>query len=57
MTVSEKTKTTDKKIEQNKAQYNLNKQAAKISVLFLRYVCKYEFLTGENILLEEELRS
>ena len=25
MTVSEKTKTTDNKIEQNKAQYNLNK--------------------------------
>ena len=28
-----KTKTIDKKIEQNKAQHNLDKQAAKISAL------------------------
>ena len=33
MTVSKKIKTIDNKIEQNKAQYNLDRQTAKISVL------------------------
>ena len=33
MTPSEKIKTIDNKIEQNKAQYNLDRQTAKISVL------------------------
>ena len=33
MTVTEKIKTIDNKIEQNKAQYNLDKQTAKISAL------------------------
>ena len=33
MTVSEKIKTIDDKIEQNKAQYDLDRQAAKISAL------------------------
>ena len=31
--VSKKIKTIDNKIEQNKAQYNLDRQTAKISVL------------------------
>ena len=30
MSISEKIKTTDNKIEQNKAQYDLDKQTAKI---------------------------
>ena len=33
MTVSKKTNTIDNKIEQNKAQYDLDQQTAKISVL------------------------
>ena len=33
MTVSEKIKTTDNEIEQNKSQYSLDWQTAKISVL------------------------
>ena len=33
MTVSEKIKTTDNEIEQNKFQYNLDWQTAKISAL------------------------
>ena len=33
MTVSEKIKPIDNKIEQNKAQYDLDRQAAKISAL------------------------
>ena len=48
MTVSEKIKAMDNKIKQNKAQYNLEKQTA----FSLRSVCNYEFLTREDILLE-----
>ena len=33
MSISEKIKTIDNKIEQNKAQYNLDRQTAKISAL------------------------
>ena len=33
MRISEKIKTIDNKIEQNKAQYNLDRQTAKISAL------------------------
>ena len=42
-------------IEQNKAQYNLDRQTAKISALSSRNVSKYEFLTGKDILLEKDL--
>ena len=47
MTITEKIKTTDNKIEQNKAQYNFERQTAKISALLLGNVCKCEFLTGK----------
>ena len=50
MTVSEKLKTTDNKIEQNKAQYYLDRQTAKISALSSGNVSKYEFLIGKDIL-------
>ena len=50
MTVSEKTKTIKKKIKQNKAQYNLDRQTAKISALPSGNVGKYEFLTGKDVL-------
>ena len=33
MSISEKTSTINKKIEQNKVQYDLDRQATKISVL------------------------
>ena len=55
MTFSKKIKTIDYKIEQNKAQYNLYKQAAKISVLSLENVGNCEFLTGEGVLPEKGL--
>ena len=42
MTVSEKTKGIDNNIEQNKAQYDLDRQAAKISALLSRNISKYE---------------
>ena len=50
MTVSEKIKTVNKKIEQNKAQYKLNRQTAKISTLSSGNIGKYEFLTGKDVL-------
>ena len=55
MTVNKKIKTINNKIKQNKAQYNLDKQTAKISALSLGSFGKYEFLTGEDILSENGL--
>ena len=40
----------EKKIEQIKAQYNLDRQTAKISTLSSGNVAKYEFLTRNDIL-------
>ena len=54
MTVSEKIKTIDNKIEQKNAQYNLDRQTAEILALSLRYVSRYEFLTGKNVLPEND---
>ena len=48
-------KTIDNTIEKNKAQYNLDKQTVKISALSSRYLGKYGFLTGENVLPEKGL--
>ena len=53
MTVNEKIGTINNKMEQNKAQYNLDRQTAKISALSSGNVSKYEFLTGKNILPEK----
>ena len=52
MTVSEKVKTIDNKIEQNKAQNNLERQTAKILDLLSGHLGKYEFLISEDILPE-----
>ena len=54
MRIREKIKTINNKIEQNKAQYDLDRQAAKISDLSPVNVSKYEFLTGEDVLHEKE---
>ena len=40
----------DKKIRDEKLQLNINRQAAKISVLSSRKTDKYEYLTGKEIL-------
>ena len=53
MTASKKIKTIDNKIEQNKVQYNLDRQTATISALSSGNVGKYE--SGEDILLEKKL--
>ena len=48
ISISDKIKTIDNKIEQKKAQYNLDRQSAEISALSSGNVIKYEFLTGKN---------
>ena len=45
MTITEKIKKIDNKIKQDKAQYNLDRQTAKISALSSGNVSKYEFLS------------
>ena len=55
MDISEKIKTIDNKTEQNKAQYNLDRQTAKLFALSLGIVSKYEFFTGKDVLSEKDL--
>ena len=55
MSISEKIKVINNTIEQNKAQYNLDRQTAKISALSSGNVSKYEFLSGKDVLTEEYL--
>ena len=55
MTVNEKIKTIKNKIEQNKAQYNLGRQTARISALSSGYVSKIEFLTDKDVLPGKDL--
>ena len=50
MTISEKIKMIDNKIEQNKAQKYLEKQNAKTLALSSGNFGKYKFLTDEDIL-------
>ena len=55
MSVSEKIKTIHNKIEQNKAQHDLDRQTATISALSPKNVTKYEFLTDKDVLPEKDL--
>ena len=55
MSISEKIITINNKIEQNKAQFDLDRQTAKISALSTENVSKYEFLTRKSILPEKDL--
>ena len=50
MSISEKIKAINNKIEQNKIQYNLDRQTVKISALSSGNVSKYEFSTGKDVL-------
>ena len=43
MTVSKKIRTIDNKVEQNKAQYILDRETSKISALSSEIVSKYDF--------------
>ena len=38
-------------------QYDINKEATKVSALLLGKIDKYEFLTGEEILLSDQSRT
>ena len=49
MANSKASKTIDNKIEQNKTQFDLGRQTAKISDLSSGNVGKYEFFTEKNI--------
>ena len=42
-------------MEQNKGQYDLDTQTAKILALWSGNLEKYQFLTGKNVLLEKDL--
>ena len=55
MSISKKIQTIDDKIGQNKAQYNLNRQAAKVSALLSGNASKYEFVTGQDALPEKDM--
>ena len=49
MTVTDQIRILDKKINQNEAQYDLDREAAKISALSSNNLEKYEYLTGEDL--------
>ena len=46
--------TIDDKIRDEKLQYDINREVAKISALSSHKIHKYEYLTGEDILLLNE---
>ena len=49
MAITDQIKNLNKKIIQNKAQYDLDRKAAKMSTLSSNNLDKYEYLTGENL--------
>ena len=49
MTLTEQVKTLDDKIKANKAQYEFDREAAKISTLSSKDLEKYDYLTGEDL--------
>ena len=49
MTVTDQIKILDRKIKQNESQYDLDREAAKISALSSNNLDQYELLTGENL--------
>ena len=49
MTVTDQIKISDRKIEQNESQYDLDREATKISALSSNNLDKYELLTGEDL--------
>ena len=49
MTLTDELKILDDKIKANQAQYDLDREAAKISALSSKELDKYEYLTGEDL--------
>ena len=55
MTLAEQVKNLDDKSKANKAQYDLDKGAAKISALSSGELEKYEYLTGEDLVYKPDV--
>ena len=49
MTLTEQVKILNDKIKANKSQYDVDREAAKISALSSGELEKYEYLTGEDL--------
>ena len=49
MTLTDELKILNDKIKANQAQYDLDREAAKISALSSKEMDKYEYLTGEDL--------
>ena len=49
MTLTDELKILDDKIKANQTQYDLDREAAKISALLFKNMDKYECLTGEDL--------
>ena len=49
MTVTDQINILKKKIKQNEAQYDLDREAVKISAFSSNNLDKYEYLTGEDL--------
>ena len=49
--------TTDNKIRDEKLEYNIDREAAKISVLSSEKIDKYEYLTGEEIIFPNQRKT
>ena len=54
MSFCENIKAINKKVQQNKVQYNLDRQTGNISALSSGNVSKYEFLTGQDVLPKKD---
>ena len=54
MTLTDELKILDDKIKGNQAQYNLDREAAKISSLSSKELDKYEYLTSEDLGYKQE---
>ena len=55
MTITDQIKTLNRKIKQNESQYDLGREAAKISALYSKNLDKYELLTGEDLGLKPSI--
>ena len=55
MTIIDQIKILDRKIMENEAQYDLDRNAAKISALSSNNLDKYEYLTGEDLGLKPSI--
>ena len=53
--INEEIKAINNKIEQNKAQHNLDRQTVKISALSSENVSQYEFVTTKDVFPEKNL--